>query len=182
MGGESAGGNIALALTRYIVESRLPHLPPPGGFIASSPLADVSFSRAGVTSSHFLNTETDIFVPTHDVSARIIDAYIGDIDPEETKYNRYLSPASKFIGKDVKLFSGFPRSYIMGGGAELIFDDVVALTQRMKDEGVDITIDLPPDAVHAYPMFGWHEPERTKSFVECAAWLDDCRVTKVVVE
>jgi len=99
------------------------------------------------------------------------------MDPEEMKYNRYLSPASKFvvppnIDGDTKLFSGFPRSYIMGGGAEHFLDDIVALAERMRDDGVDITTDFPPDAVHAYSVFSWHEPERTESFIKCAAWLD----------
>ena len=190
--GDSAGGNLALTFTRYIVESRLPHLPTPGGFIASSPWADMSFSRSEIGSSHFLNSESDIFelprnTPAHMIGEAAIGAYIGEMDFEETKYNRYLSPASKFvippnIDEDTKLFSGFPRSYIMGGGAEFIFDDIVALTEGMHDDGVDITTDFPPDAVHAYPIFGWHEPERTESFTKCAAWLDRRRVMSVVVE
>jgi acetyl esterase/lipase len=192
VGGDSAGGNLALAVTRYAIESRLPHLPPPGGFIALSPVTDMSFSRAGADSSHFINAGSDIFnlLPnTHPnaVGKPYIGTYIGKMDPEETKYNRYISPASKFVmppnvDGDTKLFSGFPRSYIMGGGAELMFDDIVALAERMKDEGVDITTDFPPDAVHAYPLFSWHEPERTESFIECAAWLDGRRETIVIVE
>ena len=75
-------------------------------------------------------------------------------------------------GEETKLFSGFPRSYIMGGGAERMFDDIVALAERMENGGVDITTDFPPDVVHSYTSFSWHEPERTESLVECAAWLD----------
>ena len=188
--GDSAGGNLALTLTRYIVESRLPHLPPPGGLIAASPWADMSCSRLGVGSSHFLNSESDIFELPRDGNLGGIPpiiAYIGDIDLEEVGYNRYLAPASKSavpsnVGEDAKLFSGFPRSYIMGGGAEVIFDDIMALTEKMMDDGVDITTDFPPDAVHAYPIFRWHEPERTESFITCAAWLDGRRATTVVVE
>ena len=189
--GDSAGGNLALALTRYIVESRFSHLPPPGGLIASSPWADMSLSRLGDGSSHFLNSESDIFEFPRDVCIDGIPpiiAYIGEIDMiEELKHNRYFSPASRFVvplnvGGDPKLFSGFPRSYIMGGGAEVFFDDLVALTERMRDDGVDITTDFPPDAVHAYPIFSWHEPERTESFIKSAAWLDERRATTVVVE
>jgi len=181
VGGDSAGGHFALALIRYTIESRLPHLQPPGGLITSSPSSDMSFSRLGIGSSHLLNSKSDIFAPPPSVSALIIGAYIGDIDPEETKYNRYLSPASKFVvpanvGEDTKLFSGFPRAYIMAGGAETRFDDIVALTERMKDDGVEVTTDFPPDAVHAYPIFNWHEPERTESLIKCATWLDERRV------
>ena len=189
VGGDSAGGNLALAVTRYIVESRLPHMPPLGGLIALSPRVDMSFSRAGINSSHFLNAKSDMF--TYDlpsdgspltIGGAPVSPYIGEMDPEETKYNRYLSPASTFVippddDEGTKLFSGFPRSYLMGGGAEYMFDDIVALTERMKDDGVDVTTDFPPDAVHDYPIFRWHEPERTESFIKCAAWLDGHRAT-----
>ena len=191
VGGDSAGGNLALAVTRYVVESRLSHLPPPGGFFAVSPWVDLSSSRAAIeSSSYHLNAEFDIIlpqplpIPTDNIAIR---AYIGELDPEETKYNRYISPASKFVlppnvDEGTKPFSGFPRSYIMGGGAEHTFDDIVALTERMKNDGVDVTTDFPPDAIHDYPLFDWHEPERTESIVKCAAWLDEYQATTVVVE
>ena len=181
--GDSSGGNIALAVTRYIVESRLPHLQPPGGLIAASPVTDLSFSRVGPNTSHRLNLETDkLYVPPNAdpsfVAEWLFGEYIGEIDHEEAKHNRYLSPSSKFaepldVGGDTKLFTGFPRSYIMGGGAEYMFDDIVALAERMKDDGVDVTADFPPDAVHGYYLRGWHEPERTESLTKCAAWLDN---------
>jgi acetyl esterase/lipase len=187
--GDSAGASIALATTRYIVESHLSHLPPPGGLIAGSPPADLSFSRAGFDSSHYLNAASDIFdIPpnTHPLSAGRpnLAAYLGGLDFEDAKYNRYLSPASQFVAPpngDTKLFSGFPRSFIMGGGAEHLFDDIVALAERMKDDGVDVTTDFPPDAVHAYFIFRWHEPEATQGLVKCAAWLDEHHTATVPV-
>ena len=121
---------------------------------------------------------TDLFSPRAGVDSSHVAAFIGEMDPGEMKYyDRYILPASKFVippnfGGDTKLFSGFPRSYIMGGGTERIFDDIVALTERMTDDGVDITTDFPPDAVHAYSLFSWHEPERTEPPIKCAAWLD----------
>ena len=182
--GGSAGGNLALAVTRYVVESCLPRLLPPGGLIASSPAADMSLSRAEIGSSHYLNAKSDILDLPPDARPIILDAYIGDMDPNGLKHNRYVSPASKFVippinGEETKLFSGFPRSYIMGGGAERMFDDIVALAEGMKNDGVDITTDFPPDAVHSYASFSWHEPERTESLVKCAAWLDGVQSTRV---
>ena len=190
VGGDSAGGNIALAVTRYIIESNLPHLPPPGGFIGASPAPDLSLSRADINSSHYTNALSDIFdIPpnTHPLSVGKpnIAAYIGEMDPEEAKHNRYISPMSKFVtppNDDTKLFSGFPRSYIIGGGAEHLLDDIVALADKMKDDGVDVTTDFPPDAVHAFFVFGWHEPERTESLIRCAAWLDEHNLAMVAVE
>ena len=175
--GDSAGGNLALAVTRYLVENRLPRLLPPGGLIGSSPAADMSLSRAEIGSSHHLNAKSDILDLPHDGRSIVLDAYIGEMDPKGLKHNRYVSPASKFVlpptsGEETRLFSGFPRSYIIGGGAERMLDAIVALAERMENDGVDITTDFPPDAVHSYVSFSWHEPERTESLVKCAAWLD----------
>ena len=64
----------------------------PAGGNLSSLLADISFSRSEVGSSHFLNSKSDIFVPPPNVYAGIIGPYIGEMDLDETKYNRYLSP------------------------------------------------------------------------------------------
>ena len=80
-----------------------------------------------------------------------------------------------------RLFSGFPRSYVVGGGAERLFDDIVVLAEKMKDDGVDITTDFPPDAVHAYPLIILHEPERTESLIKCAAWLDEGQGATAVI-
>ena len=194
VGGDSAGGNIALAVVRYVVESRLPNLSPPGGLIAASPKTDFSYSRAETNSSHCLNAASDIFDTPPNIPPSFFrysqpGAYIGEMDPEEMKHNRYLSPSSKFaippksdVGEDIKLFLGFPRSYVIGGGAERMFDDIVALAERMKDDGVDVATDFPPDAVHAHFTFSWHEPERTETFIKCAAWLDDGHPIAVVVE
>ena len=192
LGGDSAGGNIALAVTRYVVESHLPYSQPPGGLIAASPATDLYHTRAEITSSHHTNAASDIFDlplrPRQRPAGRPhVGVYTGEMDPEEAKRDRYVCPTSKFVkplhvGGDVKLFSGFPRTYIMGGGAEHLFDDIVALERMMKDDGVDVTTDFPPDAVHAYFVFGWHEPERTQSLVRCAAWLDGGHAATIVVE
>ena len=47
----------------------------------------------------------------------------------------------------------------MGGGAEHMLDDILALAEKMKDDGVDVVTDFLPDAVHGCFVFGWHEPE-----------------------
>jgi len=44
---------------------------------------------------------------------------------------------------------------------------------------MDITTDPPPDAVR---IFSLREPERRELFIKCATWLDERRVTAVIVE
>jgi acetyl esterase/lipase len=142
----------------------------------------MSFSRAETNSSHYLNSGSDIFnLPPNTHPSFIgkvpIGAYIGEMDPEETKYNRYLSPSSKYVippntGEDTKLFSGFPRSYIMGGGAEHLFDDIVALAEMMEADGVDTRrpISLPmPCTLGSYSV-GTNLSEQSRSSSVLLGW------------
>jgi len=52
----------------------------------------------------------------------------------------------------------------------------------MKDDGVDVTTDFPPDVVRAHPAFHWHGPEQTESFIKSAPRLDGHQATAAVVE
>lgn len=64
--GDSAGGNLALALTRYLVENRknpkvtLPR--PPGALLLLSPWADMGTSHLSPTSSIMVNEKTGTIV------------------------------------------------------------------------------------------------------------------------
>jgi acetyl esterase/lipase len=67
----------------------------------------------------------------------------------------------------------FPTTYVIGGGAELFYDDLVALVERLKADGVDVQVDFPPDAIHNFLAIWFHEPERSESLQRLSGWIDD---------
>ncbi|KAJ2976057.1 hypothetical protein NUW54_g11632 [Trametes sanguinea] len=121
------------------------------------------------------NAATDIFAngPGARFGEYAVPAYLGPIKLEEAKTNRYLSPSSPRISPVEGLFRGFPKTFISAGGAEIILDDSMVAAERLKADGVDVTVDIVPDAVHDFMVFTWHEPERTEALRRVCNWLDD---------
>lgn len=174
LSGDSAGGNLAHALTRYLTENQgkagLPG--PPGGLILLSPWIDMGStteSLAGGSATKFLSSDY-IGQPGGDVSYAKA-AFIGPHGPELLETNAYVSPASRHPGLVVD-FKNFPPTFIVAGGAEVLYDSIVTLKERMmKDLGDKLRYYEAPDAVHDYLIFTWHEPERTETLREINLWL-----------
>jgi acetyl esterase/lipase len=174
--GDSAGGNLALALTRYLVEysdqTKLPRSP--SSVILLSPWADIGSSHDGPNSS--LTTCSMDFLPDLN-SDRIVwmkHAFVGPHKMDAAETNHYISPASLGVSSD---FKGFPRTFIVAGGAERLRDSIVTLKDIMVadmgegDGKGQVTYYEAPDAVHDYLVFPWHEPERTTTIQAMSKWL-----------
>ena len=59
--GDSAGANLALALTRYLLENKLSNIPPPGGLVLVCPWTDLGFSHIKPGSSALLTRHGNFF-------------------------------------------------------------------------------------------------------------------------
>ncbi|RPD63814.1 alpha/beta-hydrolase [Lentinus tigrinus ALCF2SS1-6] len=168
--GDSAGGNIVFALVRHLVENTIPALPPPGRLLSCSAWLDLSQSYNTPESSLRRNRKNDILGMGPEYPRA---AYLGPLDIEEARTNRYLSPVSLHFEGTEGLFRGFPRTYISAGGLETILDDSTRVAEKLKADGVDVILDVEPNSVHDYTVFAWHEPERTEAFKRFAKWLDE---------
>ena len=174
--GDSAGANMALAIVRHLVENPHPSLPPPGRLVLVSACLDLMVSRCGPEASTTRNSPTDIFgvPPPGELFAKYsVVSYLGALPLEEADTSRYISPMSLHVKPGPEgLCKGFPESYIVAGGAERIMDDSVVLKERMDADGVKAVLDIPPDAVHDFVVFTWHEPERTETLQRISEWID----------
>lgn len=181
--GDSAGGNLALALTRYLTEYKdtpdvdLPA--PPGALLLLSPWCDLGVSHVSPGSSSHTLLASD-YIGNHDGSVDYArDAFIGPHDMGAVETNRYISPASRHPSLTID-FTAFPRTFIVAGGAEVLLDSIRTLKDKMiKDlgegngvregEGKVRYLEV-KDGVHDYLVFAWHEPERTDTLKEIARW------------
>ena len=177
--GDSAGGNLALALTRYLVENEgragtdsSPLPAPPGHLLLISPLTDLSNSH---TDTHLMfsppggNRELARSAYSNDMD--IIDndlggkgapsypslAYVGPFGLGMALTNRYISPASLHRSLHVS-FMGFPRTFIVAGGAERFLDQICTLRDRMmRDMGEgQVTYYEEPDGIHDFIGYTSH--------------------------
>lgn len=187
--GDSAGGNLALALTRYLVEhhnsSDIASLPaPPGGLILLSPWCDLSDSHVFPNSSYEQNASAD-FVELkpnserHSISAKLFvtEKQLRE-EPEFYLTNPYVSPASLKLDAS---FKGWPRAFVNGGGAEVLIDQIRLLTKRMRRDMGEENVEYleAPDAVHDYLSHELCEPERTQLIDAVGNWVSRFFAPKV---
>ncbi|KIK67329.1 hypothetical protein GYMLUDRAFT_37424 [Collybiopsis luxurians FD-317 M1] len=180
--GDSAGGNLALALTRYLVEHPNSGLPaPPGALILLSPWADLGPQVADPHSSWVKNTITD-YIGLTDIGSyfRAVGAFVGPHGLGAAETNPMISPASRNPAMKIN-FKGFPRTFIAAGGGEVFFDMISSLRDKMvKDLGEDngirpnegkVRFYSPAGAVHDWVALPFFEPERTNTLKEIASWV-----------
>ncbi|KAL4075073.1 Alpha/Beta hydrolase protein [Scleroderma yunnanense] len=174
--GDSAGGNLALALVRYLVENQrgsastniIPGLPvPPGHLLLLYPWPDLSNSHAethmaltqpgvkhGLARSAYANdmdVVSDFFVGRGYPSYSVL-AYVGPFGLGMASSNRYISPASLSPLVQAR-FSRFPRTLIVAGGVDRFLDQAHTLRDKMmRDmprEG-QVTYYEETDGVHGF--------------------------------
>ncbi|PWN52584.1 alpha/beta-hydrolase [Violaceomyces palustris] len=140
--GDSAGGNLAIALCRYLRDEKVEAMP--GSMLLMSPWADVSRSHSGpvgapnLNSSAHKNRGCDIISPCLAFRNTAVSAFLGELPAREAYVNPYLSsislqlpPHRGGVGPNWG-FEGFPKKiYITSGSAEVSHDQHVTLAHRM---------------------------------------------------
>ncbi|EGN99840.1 hypothetical protein SERLA73DRAFT_180078 [Serpula lacrymans var. lacrymans S7.3] len=177
--GDSAGGNLALALTRYLIENKdspvkLPA--PPHSMILLSPWVDLSPSHNHLGSSTLHNNVDYLRRQDSGASLYSIEAFVRPYGLGAALMNRYISPASLHPSCCAH-FVGFPRTFIAVGTEERFLDPVRTLKKKMtadmgegKGEG-QVTYYEALDAVHDYLTLKWHDSGREGTLKALADWL-----------
>ena len=188
--GDSAGGNLVLALVRYLLSNKerqqeLPKIP--GSIVLLSPWTDLTqqFNDNPVPkSSLILNAERDWLVPINggivSTSARL---FLGG-RPEHVELahrNPYISPASPILlgltadsPTRTISFKGFPKTFIDNGRFESFYDQIRNLGHAMvEDLGEEVVTYHEVDgAIHDYLTIDWH-PDRTVTSKKILKWLGE---------
>lgn len=131
--GDSAGGNLALALSLKLKEEgRLM----PRGLVLMSPWTDLTSSGESFESKEALDPVLD-----KSYIDRMVSAYAGGLDLK----NPLISP---LFGH----FEGFPPTYIQVGENEILFSDSLRLHQAFVEANVSVKIDIYPGMWHVFQM------------------------------
>lgn len=131
--GDSAGGNLALALSLKLKEEdRLL----PRGLVLMSPWTDLTSSGESFVSKEALDPVLDkAYID------RMVTAYAEGQDLK----NPLVSP---LFGD----FRGFPPTYIQVGENEILLSDSIRLHQALADAGVSVKMDAYPGMWHVFQM------------------------------
>ena len=152
LGGDSAGGGLALALLLEILRLELPR---PRGVILFSPLTDLTFSGPSFT----VNAAVDVMVPA-ERAEDLTELYLQGQD-------RAAPLASPLFGD----FTGAPPVWAVAGDTEILRDDTTRLAERLRAQRVEVTCKIEHDLPHVWPLFHNLLPEARTTLQAVAAWI-----------
>ncbi len=132
--GESAGGNLTLALLLLLKQENYPQ---PGAAIPISAGTDFRFKSESIKT----RSRMDPWISPSAIP-RMVFSYVRDASVE----NPFLSP---ILGN----LHGLPPLLILVGGKEVVHDDSINFARKAIASGVDVTLDVQKEMIHAYHIF-----------------------------
>lgn len=156
VGGDSAGGGLALALLGVLLAKGGPL---PAGLVAFSPVTDLTWSGESVRR----NVAADVLLPAEraqEMAAR----YLGTADPRD--------PRASPLYAD---FTGAPPVYLTAGDTEILLDDTTRMAERLRAQGVAVTVEDARDLPHVWPIFHNALPEARATLRRVARWISPLR-------
>ncbi|MHA2283436.1 MAG: alpha/beta hydrolase [Promethearchaeota archaeon] len=144
IGGESAGGGLAIATLLKLKESNLTL---PAGAVLMSPWADLTGSGESI----IRNQRFEPLIKDGLVNMARLYAQ------KEPLNNPLISP----VFADLKRL---PPLLIQAGGIEALVDDSNMLAERAKKDGVEVKLEVYENMTHVFQNFGEELPESRKAY------------------
>lgn len=155
LGGDSAGGGLALACAIAIRDAGLPL---PAGLICISPWADLSLSGESMTRQR----QTEIML-TPEVLADAAAVYLGKTSAQH--------PLASPLFADLH---GLPPLLIQVADAEILYSDATRLAAAAKKQGVNTTLQIAPGLWHDWQLFAGQMPEADAALKLIAQFAVEC--------
>ncbi len=152
LGGDSAGGGLALALLARIIARGHPM---PAGLFAFSPLTDLTDSSASIRD----NAASDVVLPAQRVT-EMTEAFIGQGDRKDPS-------ASPLYAE----FTGACPVWLTAGSTEILRDDSRNMDRALRAQGVPVTYVEKHDLPHVWPIFHNILPEARATLRAVAAFV-----------
>ena len=155
LGGDSAGGGLAMALCHRLKKLGLEL---PAGIVAMSPWTDLTTSLPSYKDNFdidpvFGNSRSDVIFD---------NPYPGD----EDKKNPEISP---LYGD----FEGFPPMLILVGSEEMLYSDSEAVAAKAKEAGVKVKFTVYEGMFHVFQLSAMLMPESKKAWFEVRRFMDE---------
>ena len=154
LGGDSAGGGLAMALCMYLKDH---HMPMPCGIVAMSPWTDLTASGE----SYETNYEKDPLFGNTKESLIYVNDYAGDHD----KMDASISP---LFGN----FKEFPPMLIQVGSIEMLLSDSVSVAAKARQQGVKVRLSVYEGMFHVFQMAYLNIPESKRAWAEVGKFIE----------
>ncbi|KAJ4470110.1 alpha/beta-hydrolase [Lentinula aciculospora] len=172
--GDSAGGHITVALTRHLIHNKIEGIPPPSNILLLSPSLEWLFTHTGPQSSVERNKDVDYCALFY--QGYVAQAIVGNLPENWIRTNPWIGPASLDIEDSTGWYTGFPRTCISAGDAEMQLDSIGTFRARLiRDIGEEkVTYIETVGGTHDFVGLNFHEPERTEALEMIASWIEGC--------
>ncbi|WP_299727398.1 alpha/beta hydrolase [uncultured Tateyamaria sp.] len=152
IGGDSAGGNLALAVLADVLERGLPK---PAGVFCLSPLTDLTASG----DSFVTNADADVVLPASRMS-EMKEMYLRGHPADDPRASPLFAA-----------YAGAPPVWLAVGDTEILLDDTRRLAERLTAHGVAVDLSVERDLPHVWPLFHNLIPEAKATLDQLAAWI-----------
>lgn len=152
IGGDSAGGALALALLHEVLAQGIA---PPRGVFALSPLTDMTFSGASITE----NAARDVVLSPRRIE-ELRGMFLAGHDPDDPR-------TSPLKGQ----YTRAPRVWLTVGDTEILRDDAVRMQAALEAQGVQSVLHIARDHPHVWPIFHNILPEARATLGDVAGWI-----------
>jgi len=147
--GDSAGGNLTLALLLAARESKLPL---PALAIALSPPTDFETDLTGKGEFDWIEKQ-------------MLEQWAAWFCDFAERRNPLVSP----IWADLR---GLPPIYIQAGRAEILYASIQAFADRAQKQGADVVVEAWEDMTHVFQMFGPDSPQSAEALRKIGQVID----------
>ena len=153
IGGDSAGGGLALALNAWLAKEN--GLVPAGCF-GFSPLTDLTFSGQSVME----NANVDAYLPASRASD-MASLYLNGSDPTDPRASPLFAA-----------FTGAAPVWLTVGKTEILRDDTLRIAERIRSEGTSLDLLVEEDLPHVWPIFFRYLPEARATLDALGQWIN----------
>ncbi|MBT2129702.1 alpha/beta hydrolase [Aliiroseovarius lamellibrachiae] len=154
IGGDSAGGGLALALLAHLNTQGVV----PKAVFAFSPFTDATFSGASLVR----NTDLDPMLPPERQDL-ITDWYLAGNPPADPRVSPIFAPWT----------SPLPPVFLQASEHEILTDDSVRMAEVLRAAGGHVTLDIWPDVPHVWVFFTRVLPEAKEALGRVAKFVND---------
>ena len=159
--GDSAGGNLSLALSAWIRDNKLR---PPEAVVALSPMTDSTFSSP----SFFDNVATDT----------MLGPLLGGLTklPKSVllwfaAFTNQLRPSHHSVSPLFADLADLPPTLVHASASEMLFDDAVRYVNKARAAGSPVSLQVWQGMIHVWHIFVASVPEAEDAFKEIETFL-----------
>jgi epsilon-lactone hydrolase len=153
--GTSAGGALTLAL---VLQAKQEGLPLPAAIAPGTPMSDV--------------TKTGDTFYTNELLDNILVSRDGFCDAAMRFYANGHDLADPLLSPVYGDMSGFPPAILTSGTRDLLLSNTVRVHRKLRQAGIDASLQVYEGQSHAHYMFNDAAPETREAFEEIAEFFD----------